>query len=200
MTGRSRARGGLAVLTAVLTAVLAATTVLAGCGVTPEDAARPLSSESVPLSRLNRPTGAAQPPGARSESLQFVRGTSLVSVLRPALRLTPETVLSDLLSGPTPDERAQGLTTALPTGTDLRLAGVQDRVADVVLGGDLLDSGRSDQLLALAQVVVTLDDLPEVDAVRFLRDGVPVPVPRADGAIEPTPVTAADYAGLREGA
>ncbi len=51
-------------------------------------------------------------------------------------------------------------------------------------------------MLALAQVVTTLAGLPEVTAVRFVRDGQDLPVPRGDGAIVPGPLTAADYRDL----
>lgn len=114
---------------------------------------------------------------------------------RAAGEVTPATVLRDLLGGPLPAEQEQGLTTALPTGSKAltRLAG---GVASVSLSGALLDNGRSDQVLALAQLVVTLDALPEVRGVRFLQDGEPLPVPRADGAIVSEPLTAADYRDL----
>lgn len=166
-----------------------------GCGVGPERQARALGPQDAPAGVLVTPSGSAQTPGASAEQLTFVRDARLATVSRAAVEVTPGAALRDLLGGPLPAEREQGLTTALPTGSGAltRLAG---GVASVSLDGALLDNGRSDQVLALAQLVVTLDALPEVQGVRFLRDGVPLPVPRADGAIVDRPLTTADYQDL----
>lgn len=182
---------GRGLVTGLALAVLAA-----GCGVGPERQARPLTSEEAPFALLSRPTGAAQPPGERSEQLLFIEDALLVPVSRRTVLVTPQSALSDLLTGPSVEERARGLTTALPAGAGPGQVRVEDGLASVSLGGELLDSGRSDQLLAFAQVVLTLAALPEVTAVRFLRDGQPLPVPRADGAIVEAPLTAADYRSL----
>lgn len=168
----------------------------AACAVGPEKRARPLTAGDAPFGLLSRPTGVAQPPGARDEQLMFVRDSLLVPVNRPAVEVTAQTALADLLNGPLPEEHAQGLTTALPVNAAPGVVTVHDRVASVSLGGELLDNGRSDQVLALAQVVVTLDALPDVTGVRFLRGDQPLPVPRADGAIVEIPLTAGDYSSL----
>ncbi len=169
---------------------------LAGCGVPAEHDARPLQAGEAPFGLLAPATQAAQPPGARSESLLFVRDSQLVPVTRQAVQVTPRSVLSDLFAGPSAQERMVGLTTALPSGVQVGEVVVTDGLASVAVDGELLDSGRSDQVLALAQVVLTLTGLDEVDAVQFLRAGQTLPVPRADGALSAGPVTAADYASL----
>ncbi len=168
---------------------------LTGCGVRPERQARALGAQDAPAGVLVTPSGSAPATGTSNEQLAFVRDAHLAMVTRAAAEVTPAAVLRDLLGGPLPAERDQGLTTVLPAGAG-SLVAVAGGVASVSLSGALLDSGRSDQVLALAQVVVTLDALPEVTGVRFLRDGHPLPVPRADGAIVGTPLTAADYGDL----
>lgn len=179
--------------TALLVASLALG--LAGCGVGPEGHARALGVQDAPAGVLVSPSGSAQATGTSDEQLAYVRDARLATVTRAAAEVTPAAVLRDLLGGPLPAEREQGLTTALPAGSG-SLVGVEAGVASVALDGALLDNGRSDQVLALAQVVVTLDALPAVTGVRFLRDGQPLPVPRADGAVVGTPLTAADYRDL----
>lgn len=179
-------------------AVLLAAALLAGgtaCGVRPERTARALASGDAPAGVLATPSGSPRPSGASDEQLTFVQGVGLTTATRATTDIGPAAVLRDLLGGPLPAERERGLTTALPAGSG-SLGGVRDGVAAVSLSGALLDAGRSDQVLALAQVVLTLDALPEVTGVRFLRDGAPLPVPRADGAIVAGPLTAADYQDL----
>lgn len=187
---RRRARLATLLLAAGLVAASAS-----GCGVGPERQARALAPQDAPAGVLATPSGSAQEPGARAEQLTFVRDARLATVSRAAAELTPQAVLRDLLGGPLPGEREQGLTTALPAGSGA-LARLAGGVASVSLSGALLDNGRSDQVLALAQLVLTLDALPEVTGVRFLRDGEPLPVPGADGAILDRPLTAADYQDL----
>ena len=168
---------------------------LVGCGISAESSARAVGEDEAPFALLSPEPVVPQPPGARSEQLVFVRDAALVPVSRPALQSSPQSALSDLLAGPTPVERDDGLTTALPTTVEPGYSWWAT-VAEVDIGGELLDSGRSDQVLALAQVVLTLDALEEVTAVRFLQQGEPLRVPRADGVITAGLVTAADYADL----
>jgi hypothetical protein len=75
---------------------------------------------------------------------------------------------------------------------------VEAGLASVAVGGEVLESGRSDLVLALAQVVVTLDALPEVVGVQFLSEDQVLAAPRADGAISRVPLTTDDYRSLLE--
>lgn len=167
-----------------------------GCGVGPEDAARPLSPQEVPPGRLAERPGSPQPAGEREERLYFLRDSGLVPVVRPASQVTPQTVLADLLAGPLPRERERGLTTALPTSAEPATLTLQDGLALVDLGDRLLDSGRDDPVTALAQVVLSLTALPEVETVRFVQDGAPEAVPRGDGQVVDVPLRGGDYRDL----
>lgn len=187
-------------MTARWVALVLSAVLCAACGVGPEDAARPLPAEDVPPGVLSTGARSPQPPGERQQRLVFVRDAQLVPVRRPALQVTPHTVLADLLTGPLPMEREQGLTTALPSGVEPFAVTVQDAVASVDLGDRLVESGRDDPVTALAQVVLSLTALPEVDAVRFVQDGVPVEVPRGDGELVDVPLGAHDYRVLLDGA
>lgn len=167
----------------------------AACGVGPEQQARPLPVVIGPGAFAVPPSVLPTPAGSSRERLFFVRGASLEPVVRRVTATGVPTALRDLLVGPSPGEQAQGLTSALPVGiaASVRLDG---GLAVVSLGGDLSASGRSDGVVALAQVVATLDASPGVRAVRFEQDGEALAVPRSDGSLTRAPVTAADYADL----
>lgn len=175
---------------------VAAVVLLTGCGVTAETRARPLTAADAPLGLLSRSSPSVQPSGAAVERLVFVRDSLLVPVERSTERNGVGAALADLLAGPSPQDRVQGLTTALPVRAEPPAVQVEGGVAVVVGTEELLDSGRSDQVLALAQVVLTLDAVAGVDAVRFTRDGEPLPVPRGDGSLTQAPVSSQDYAEL----
>jgi spore germination protein GerM len=101
--------------------------------------------------------------------------------------------MDSLLSGPTAAEQDEGIGSALTGGEvigDVTLADGQAKV-DLVVGLD--GTGRSDAVLAIAQVVCTLDAQPDVAGVVFTREGEVVAVPRADGALSKGPLTATDY-------
>ncbi len=177
-----------------LPAALALVALLAaGCGVHPEAAARPLTPQEVPVGVLPDRTGRPQPPGEREQQLYFLRDARLVPVLRPAVQVTPQTVLDALLGGPLPAEQDRGLTTALPTSGAPGRVALQGTLAVVDLGARLSESGRDDPVTALGQVVLSLTALPEVEAVRFRQDTQLVDVPRGDGQVVEAPLRAEDY-------
>jgi len=175
---------------------LALAVALAGCGVETEEHAR----------RVNPPSGVAHawstpnPPetgtGAIPERVYLVRGGGLVALTRhvPAEPTVVELV-HDLLAGPTPDERGEGITTAL-RAADVAGVEVAGGRATVELTGMLDAGGRTDQVLAFAQIVCTLTAKAGITSVAFTHDRQAVGVPRADGSLSYAPATAADYATL----
>lgn len=174
--------------------LLLAVAALAGCGVPTESSPRPLEP-SVRVGSPDTPTAAVSlPPGAAVEKLYLVRGNQLVGVERrvdspPAL----DRQLSDLLSGPTEQERDSGFGSAL-AGTDLVLgAELRSGTAIVTVGDTTI---RNDEVLAYGQIVCTLAARDDVDEVRFVQDGQPLEVPRGDGSLTADPLTAADYSTL----
>jgi spore germination protein GerM len=101
----------------------------------------------------------------------FERNGLLVAVPRVASTpATPEAVVQQVLRGPTFDEAAAGLASAIPS--DVMLRGVTRDGGIVTL--DLSDAlgESSDLATAVDQLDVTLRELPGVDAVRILIDGV----------------------------
>jgi len=197
MSGLPRRVAGRTAARALLAGGLLPAALLCGCGIAPEPAARAVAQDA-PGPQVPPPSSGGGTIGQGRERLFLVRGDALVAVSRTtARRKDPSAALADLLTGPSTEERARGLTSALPADAGAVLLRLEQGTALVSLGDQLSDSGRSDQVLALAQVVSTLDALPEVMAVRFLKDGEPLDVPRGDGSLSTGPLTAADYAALR---
>jgi spore germination protein GerM len=105
-------------------------------------------------------------------------------------------VLERLAAGPTNQERASGLSTALGPDVRITLGGLQGRRAsiDIDAGTQLPSAGRVP--LAVGQIVLSVTSIPEVDTVVLTRDGRPIEAPLPGGALAPGPVAAADYAEL----
>ena len=82
---------------------------------------------------------------------------------------------------------------ALPGANVISQVRLNDHQAEVNLAAPLDGSGRNDAVLAIAQVVCTLNAREEVDGVVFIRDGEVVAVPRHDGALAKGPLTLTDY-------
>ncbi|MGH2688862.1 MAG: GerMN domain-containing protein [Actinomycetota bacterium] len=111
------------------------------------------------------------------------------SPLEAAIRL--------LLEGPQPQEVANGLATAIPSGVGMVRASVDGPLATLNLTGEF-EIGAEQHLVALrlAQVVFTATGIPGVERVRFLIDGERVEVVGADGEVRAGTVVRGDYASL----
>lgn len=110
------------------------------------------------------PTG---PDGTLSMQLWFARAGQLVPTRRtlPATVATSRLALTELAAGPSPAERATGLTTLIPAGTEVtRIAG---GVATLVPPAGFDAGGAAAARLRRAQVVWTLTQFPTVRRVAF---------------------------------
>lgn len=175
------------------TAITAAT--LTGCGVPAESSPRPVELPGRTAGSSADQTPA--PVGPLTETLYLIKDSRLVAVQRNIpLQPTAEQQLRELLAGPTPPEQDQGLSSAL-AGTELGLSvQIRNRQAVVELATSLEGTGRTDDILAFAQIVCTLTSRDDVSSVTFTRAGQQVEVPRAGGSLTRNPLTAADYASL----
>jgi hypothetical protein len=182
-------------LAALLAGVLSAT---ASCGIPAENEARPVDAPPGPygaLTATQAPT--SEPRGAEKETLCLVKDGALHPTERPlTVPRNLDDLMEDLLSGPTEDEHAAGLSSSLSKPSfigDVRLAdGLA--IVDVEPGPD--GNTRSDEVMAFAQVVCTLDTRQDVTGVAFTQGGHPIAVPRGDGALSEGPLTTGDYAPL----
>jgi hypothetical protein len=116
-------------------------------------------------------------PATASLAVYLVREGKIAPVRR-SMEATPavaRAALEALLEGPTAEERADGLATAIPDGTALLDVAIADGVASVDLSGTFDDAAAGGPVeQRVAQVVATLTRFPTVDRVRFEVDGKPI--------------------------
>lgn len=135
--------------------------------------------------------------GERDESevnIFLAQAEHLVRVSRMTSRADVAAVLTLLLQGPTEAEFRAGTRTAISPQTTLRAARLDGDTAVIDLSGALVEVGGQEQILAVAQIVLTATAVPAVGQVRLLLEGQAVEVPRADGTLTSETLRAADYA------
>jgi hypothetical protein len=172
--------------------LLLVTLLLTACGVPQDDQPRALDPAAAPF-RFFEPAVPPPPTGQLQVELWFLQGDQPLPVDRPLeLPGSPRQVLEQLLLGPTQDELSRGLSSAIPTSLDLLNLTVMNRVAVATFDG----LNEQVQVPAYAQIVATLDGLPDIDGVRFRTPDGDVPVPKGDGGLSSGAVTRNDYAVL----
>jgi spore germination protein GerM len=186
----------------VLVVVCAMLALVSGCGVPDDHAVTTITR--VPYDLMQpEPTAPPAPPRTATTRpfVYFLHDQDVVAVEASGvpqgeLDLAVGAVLEELSRGPSERDRAAGLTTALGPDTELRLAGLDQGLAQVdVAAGDQVPAPARVPL-AVAQVVMTVTSVPGVDSVRLTRDGAPVELPLPGGALTDQPVRASDYASL----
>jgi spore germination protein GerM len=177
---------------ALLAGALAA--LVAGCGVDPQAAPDDLDVPSIPA--------ATSAPASRTSGpeveLWFLRDDRLTPVTRPADAADPATALELLAEGPSAEEAADGLTTAIgppPLDVVANEGSDADDVLTVGVNPAFTAVAGEDQLREVAQVVWTVTGFAGVDAVRFTSDEGPLEVP-TDAGLSDDPVDRDDFASL----
>lgn len=168
---------------------------LAGCGVPVEENARALPSQTAHAQPSGTPAVVAS--GPITETLYLVKGGMLVAVRRK-VPAEPEVngVLTDLLAGPTDNEKGTGIGSALLGSKVIAAVQVRDGIATVELSDNLEGTGRNDDVLAFGQIVCTLTTRPGIAWATFTRAGQRIEVPRGDGSLTADPLNAASYSRL----
>lgn len=137
-------------------------------------------------------TTATETETATSSVAVYLLRDGKVSPVRRTIESTPavaRAALTELLGGPTADERADGLSSAIPSGTTLRDISLADGVATVDLDGTFDGGGGSASMLGrVAQVVATLTRFPTIERVAFRIDGKPVEAIGGEGVVVDPPV------------
>ena len=169
---------------------------LAACGVPADPGPRSIPAEEVPFGLLGTTTTATTRPAPTARAAVFlVEGDRLTPVRRqvPA-PATPAAVLAAVAAGPTPQEANAGLRTALVT--EATLAQLTAGTATVRLDRDFVAADLREQVLALAQLVYTVTELPGVGGVQFTLDGRPAEIPTAAGPLKTGAAGRADFAAV----
>lgn len=180
---------------------------LAACGLPEGSNLTTVQDSDVPYNLLD-PQGPRSAPGGDAAPVPVQ--VPVVFWLRKDERLVPSAVdaactdgaaavvgqvLVALAVSPTPEERTDGLASAIPPSAQLELLGLDDGVAQIEL--DPVTLGDAEQLpLAVGQLVLSVTSAPDVDAVSLLTSGRSVDVPLPGGALAARPVTADDYGSL----
>ncbi|MFM7535043.1 MAG: GerMN domain-containing protein [Acidimicrobiales bacterium] len=178
--------------------LLAGALALTACGVPTEDQPRDVPAGE--RAELGVAGGGATGSAGRDPQVFLLGSTRAKETLAGAPRAVPPTltgVLAALLTGPSAEEQARRLRSAVPSGTRLRSARVgEDGVATVDLDATFDQSQGDAQRKAVAQVVFTATGIDGVDAVRLLVEGKVREWPRGDGFFQREPLTRAAYPDL----
>lgn len=113
----------------------------------------------------------------------------------PRTATSPRDLMTSLLAGANGEEVAQQLRSAIPVGTRLLDATPSGGTMRVDLSEEILQLSGSDLADALAQIVFTASEWPNVSQVRVLVNGAAQQWPIGDGTLQSTPLDVYDYPG-----
>jgi hypothetical protein len=200
--GAAVSRPGAAVGRLVLALACGA---LAGCGVPTGDAPQRIPASDVPYGLASPAPPTAAPfsavPAAGDPRVYLVTGWDLLvargrDVTGPSLEDRLGKLLADLAVGPTRQELAEQLSTALRPEVRLAVEAVENGVATISIAGTEGGQSTGESRRAVAQIVLTATSLPGIDAVRLSAGGEVVEAPLPSGELTSRPLTADDYAVL----
>ncbi len=176
-------------------AAAAAALLAGGCGVTTQGHPRSITDDRLQsLQASSLPEPPATRPGAVAFTLYLIGGERLRAVPRAVVGpVRPADRLDALRAGPTAQEAATGLRSAVDQQATVHVSRVEGTVATVDLPPELADLLGSDQTVALAQIVYSLTDDPALDAVAFTVNGAPASTPVQDGTLIGRPVGRGDF-------
>ncbi len=176
-----------------VTVLLATAVALAACGVDPQ--AEPEDVAIAPV--LSSPASPTRTSAGPTVLLWFLEGDRLAPVGRAASGTGPATALDLLADGPTPEESAEGLSTALFTPQPLAVVdgGQSGSTLTVAVSPAFVNVSGDNQLRAVAQVVWTATEFAGVEEVRFVSEDGPLEVPTDEGLTD-DPVEREDYASV----
>lgn len=150
-----------------------------------------------PAPGTDEPTGSVEPT-APADSVDgtpviayFVWDEEVVAVRRYAQApAVAAGAIEALLLGPSGEEAAEGIASAIPAGTRLNGVTISDGVATVDFGDSFDDGGGTTSMsMRVAQVVFTLTQFDSVRAVTFEMDGRKLDVLGGEGILLEEPQT-----------
>lgn len=172
-----------------LAALVAAVSILAGCGVGIDDEPRALEEEA-------SATTAAEVPGVGSSSaaLYFVRLGALVPVEQELPDRESATLVRALAVAPT-DGATDGLNTSVPAGTSVLGTERNADLLSIDLSEDFDNVVGLSRQQAIGQMVLTVTERGSVERVAFKVEGTPLTVSSPERG-DTTEVTACDFDNL----
>jgi hypothetical protein len=168
---------------------------IASCGVPTQGSPTELDDHNVHVAGPARSTTSAPGVATVRTELCFVSGDRLVQIARELPAPVSARRVVNALVGLARSGLPVGVRSAV-SAADIAAArkALTDRgVARVELTAVFTLHTRSDQVMAVAQVVCTLTNLPGVGQVKFTLDGEPADIPRPDGSQTSEPVSRFDY-------
>lgn len=170
-----------------------ATLLIVACGVPLDEEAEHLMIELEEAPQIEEP----QPEDLAAVSVYLVRDDVLVHVTRDLpVPTTLDEILDSLLAGVSQPEERANLRTSIPPGTTLLGLEMDGGTASINLSSDFASVGGEQEILAVAQIVLTVTSTDSVSRVEFQLEGVPTDVPVAGGALSVDPVAADQYEEL----
>ena len=180
-------RGAAATVLAALAALVA---VVAGCSIGTDSSPRGLAVSTTTTVADSAPTS-----GGAAAVLYYVGDGKLVPVSQSLPDRRLGTVLSALLETPEPIGGLGGLGSSIPTGTELLGLQIDGDTVAVNLSKEFENVVGPSRQQAIAQLVMTATEFPEIDSLRFLVDGKPIQVTSPTQG-DTTTVGACDYESL----
>jgi Sporulation and spore germination len=194
------ARQGIAARRAPIgvVAALAASALLAGCGLGAQSAPQALATQSASprLQHPEPPSSTSVPRRALARVTIFLEGSDedLRSVHREVLSpATLQEIMDQLVAGPHRSESSKGLVSPASSVGSFSVGPFHDGVVTVDLPVSFENLSGQDQTAAAAQIVFTATTFTGVAGVRFLVGGQPAQVPNGNGSLSPGPSTRRDY-------
>ncbi|HWF21771.1 MAG TPA: GerMN domain-containing protein [Acidimicrobiales bacterium] len=180
----------------------------AGCGIPTSSGPQAIAKGNVP-SRLLNP--GSTPTSTTLNPPPVATVTEEIYLVDPTLHLTPRNrniappanltqIVNALLLGPTASESAEGIQSFITgisplSGSNRAVVTVANGIATVDFAANPVQVvGATQTLLAIAQVVFTVTQQPNVTGVLFQIAGQPIEVPIGpNGALVPGPVNQSQY-------
>jgi spore germination protein GerM len=178
--------------------VLAALVLTGGCSVSPDEVPRDIDQAAADVAQNASPSDQAAE-GTGRIYLTATSGAGQVTTLRSVARDVGDdldALLDALLAGPNTTEFADGYRSALPPGLAVNSRQRRGDVVSLDLGAEIQGLAGGALILALAQIVYTVSELPGVERVLVTVDGAPQQWPDGTGQLQSDALTVYDYPGL----
>lgn len=173
--------------------VVLAAVAAVGCGIPLDSRPETIDVEAVVSPEVGEPVLG----DLSAVSMYLVRDEAVVPVTRDLPSPPdPQVVLDSLLGGVTEPEERANLRTAIPAGTSVIDITSDGPVLLIDLSREFASVGGEEEILAVAQIVLTATSIEGIDMVALELEGLPTGVPVASGALSVDPVGADDYESL----